>query len=175
MRRRPRAIAHAIRNARSIRATAIFSFTTRPTGATRQITNTEDAETNPHFTHDEKRVAFTRGNNLYVIELATGAMAELSDIRPAGTPPPPEDEKGTASQEALKKDQKDLFDVIRERAAEREEQEAKRKREHPRKPFILQAGPNRSVVAAHAGREVRNRDHSRGGERRQTNRWCRSS
>ncbi len=110
------------------------------TGATRQITNTDDSETNPHFTHDEKRVAFTRGNNLYVIELATGATAELSDIRPAGTPPPPEDEKGTASQEALKKDQKDLFDVIRERAAEREEQEAKRKREHPRKPFILQAG-----------------------------------
>ncbi len=30
--------------------------------------------------------------------------------------------------------------MIRERAAEREEQEAKRKREHPRKPFILQAG-----------------------------------
>jgi dipeptidyl aminopeptidase/acylaminoacyl peptidase len=108
-------------------------------GATRQITNTDDAETNPHFTRDEKRVAFTRGNNLYVIELATGAMSELSNILPVGTPPPPEDEKGTASQEALKKDAKDLFDVIRERAAEREEQEAKRKREHPRKPFILQA------------------------------------
>ena len=110
------------------------------TGATRQITNTDDAETNPHFTRDEKHVAFTRGNNLYAIELATGAMSELSNILPVGTPPSPEDEKGTASQEALKKDAKDLFDVIRERAVEREEQEAKRKREHPRKPFILQAG-----------------------------------
>src|SRR5208337_5025523 len=99
-----------------------------------------DAETNPRFTHDERRVAFTRGNNLYVVALDTGAMEEMTDIRPAGTPPPPEEEKATASQEALKKDQKDLFDAIRERAAEREEQEAKRKREHPRKPFVLQTG-----------------------------------
>ncbi len=109
-------------------------------GATRQITKTDDIESNPHFTLDEKRVAFTRGNNLYVIALEGGATEEMTDIRPAGSPPPPGDEKGTASQEALKKDQKDLFDVIRERAAEQEEQEAKRKREHPRKPFILQAG-----------------------------------
>src|SRR5579872_2812109 len=35
------------------------------TGVTRQLTHTEDAETNPHFTLDEKRVVFTRANNLY--------------------------------------------------------------------------------------------------------------
>lgn len=110
------------------------------TGVTRQITKTEDAETDPHFTQDEKGVAFTRSNNLYVTSLDTGDVEEMTDIRPAGTPPPNEDEKGTASQEELKKEQKDLFETIRERAAEHEQQEAKRKREHPRKPFILQAG-----------------------------------
>ena len=110
------------------------------TSATRQLTKTEDDETNPYFTHDEKRVAFTRANNLYVMALDGSALEELSDIRPAGSPPPPDQEKGTASQESLKKDQKDLFDTIRERASEREAQEDKRKREHPRKPFILQAG-----------------------------------
>ena len=109
-------------------------------GSTRQITKTEDVESNPSFTHDERRVAFTRANNLYAIALDGGATEEMTDVRPAGSPPPPAEEKGTASQEALKKDQKDLFDVIRERAAEREEQDAKRKREHPRKPFMLQAG-----------------------------------
>ena len=109
-------------------------------GTTRQITKTEDAETNPHFTHDEKRIAFTRSNNLYLIAPDSGAIEEMTDIRPAGSPPPPEDQKGTASQEALKKEQKDLLEVVRERAAEREEEEAKRKREHPRKPFILQTG-----------------------------------
>jgi dipeptidyl aminopeptidase/acylaminoacyl peptidase len=109
-------------------------------GTTRQITNTEEVESNPHFTHDEKRVAFTRANNLFVIALDSGAIGEMTNILPAGSPPPPEEAKGTASQETLKQDEKNLFDVIRERAAEREEQEAKRKRNHPRKPFVLQAG-----------------------------------
>ncbi len=109
-------------------------------GATRQITKTEDAETDPRFTHDEKRVSFRRADNLYVIAVEGGTIEELTDIRPPGSPAPAEEEKGTASQEALKKEEKDLLEAIRERAAEREEQEAKRKREHPRKPFILQAG-----------------------------------
>jgi dipeptidyl aminopeptidase/acylaminoacyl peptidase len=110
------------------------------TGSTRQITKTEDAETNPHFTQDEKRVAFTRGSNLYVTSLQDGEIEQMTSILPPGTPPPPGEEKGTASQEVLKNDEKDLFETIRERSGEREEQEAKRKREHPRKPFILQAG-----------------------------------
>jgi dipeptidyl aminopeptidase/acylaminoacyl peptidase len=114
-------------------------------GTSRQLTKTEDAETDPHFTHDEKRIAFTRSNNLYVMPLDGGAIEELTDIRPAGSPPPPEDEKGTPSQETLKKETKDLLEVVRDRAAEREEAEAKRKREHPRKPMILQAG--QTVVA----------------------------
>jgi len=109
-------------------------------GATRQITKTEDAETDPRFTHDEKRVSFRRADNLYVIAVEGGTIEELTDIRPPGSPAPAEEENGTASQEALKKEEKDLLEAIRERAAEREEQEAKRKREHPRKPFILQAG-----------------------------------
>ncbi len=109
-------------------------------GNTRQITKTDDAETDPHFTRDEKRVAFTRANNLYVIALDGGAIEEMTDIRPVGASPPPGEEKGTASQEALKKQEKDLLEAIRERAEVREELEAKRKREHPRKPFTLQAG-----------------------------------
>jgi dipeptidyl aminopeptidase/acylaminoacyl peptidase len=69
-----------------------------------------------------------------------GALEELTDIRPVGSPVPDEKDKGTASQETLKKDNRDLLEVVRERAEERDEQEAKRKREHPRKPYILQTG-----------------------------------
>ena len=110
------------------------------TETTRQLTKTEDAETDPHFTQDERRVAFTRSNNLYVLALEGGEIEEMTDIRPPGSPPPPETEKGTASQEALKKETKDLLEAVRERATEREEQEAKRKRELPRKPYVLQTG-----------------------------------
>jgi dipeptidyl aminopeptidase/acylaminoacyl peptidase len=109
------------------------------TGQTRQLTKTDDVETNPRFTRDGKRIAFTRSNNLYVVSLDGGAVEEMTDIRAAGSPPPDE-EKGTASQEALKKEAKDLFETVRERAAKREEDKAKREREHPRKPFILQTG-----------------------------------
>ena len=52
----------------------------------------------------------------------------------AGAPP-----KGTDSQEFLKKQERELIEVVKERAALREENEAKRKKEHPRKPFQLQA------------------------------------
>jgi len=133
-------------------------------GHLRQITNTTDAETDPHFLPDGKRIYFTRGGNLYVMALDTGYLEQMTDIRAAGaTQPaaptpfaggfggrggrgataPPEasaDPKpATASQENLKKEQKELFETVRDRVARREEAEAKRKREHPRKPFTLQA------------------------------------
>lgn len=127
------------------------------TGQTRQVTNTEDAESNPHFTQDEKRIWFTRANNLYVMSIDSGSLVELTDIRTAGAAPPAappagaggfgqgqqraqssgEEKKGTASQEALKKEEKELLEVIRERDAKKAADEAKKKREHPRKPFEL--------------------------------------
>ena len=113
-------------------------------GQTRQLTKTADAETDPHFTHDGRRVAFTRANNLYMMSLDTGALEELTNIRLAGasdrTATEPEDKKGTDSQEFLKKEEKELLEVIRDRAAKREEDEAKKKRQNPRKPFSLTTG-----------------------------------
>lgn len=48
-------------------------------------------------------------------------------------------ERGSDSQEYLKKEQKDLFETIRERVALREEEDARRKKEAARAPFNLQA------------------------------------
>ncbi len=119
------------------------------TGETKQLTKTSEAETNPHFTHDGKRISFTRGNNLYVVSLDSGSIEEMTDIRTAGSGGAPapgssasaaEDKKGTASQEYVKKEEKELLAVVRERADKREEEEARRKRENPRKPFNLQSG-----------------------------------
>ena len=55
----------------------------------------------------------------------------------AGEPP-----RGTDSQEYLKKEQKDLLETVRERAALHDEEEARRKKENPRKPFTPQARQN---------------------------------
>jgi dipeptidyl aminopeptidase/acylaminoacyl peptidase len=137
-------------------------------GQVRQITNTTEAEADPHFLPDGKRIYFTRGGNLYVMSLETGYLEQMTDIRAAGAPQPaptgvaagfggrggrgaaaqPEPSAGekpaTASQESLKKEQKELFETVRERAARRDEAEAKRKLEHPRKPFTL--GSHQSVA-----------------------------
>ena len=132
------------------------------TGKTRQITRTTDAEGNPRFLPDGKRISFTRGDNLYVMSLDGGSLVQMTDIRPPGAPAvagaggggrgaaggaarPTRGRRGRraaqghASQEYLKKEQKDLLEIVRERAARREEEEARRKKENPRKPFTLQA------------------------------------
>jgi len=137
------------------------------TGETRQITKTTETEANPHFLPDGKRIYFTRAGNLYVMALDSGYIEQLTDIRaPAapgaatpvagggrggrggrgGAPPTAATGSGSgeappasASQEFLKREQKELFDVVRDRANLRDAEEARRKQEPARKPFNLQA------------------------------------
>jgi dipeptidyl aminopeptidase/acylaminoacyl peptidase len=110
-------------------------------GARRQVTRTVDAETNPHFTFDQKHIYFTRLNNLYEMSLDGGSLDQLTDIRSGGGGPatPP---KGTDSQEYLKKEERTLLESVRERAEQREEQEKKRKEREKRKPLNLPTGQN---------------------------------
>lgn len=124
-----------------------------------QLTKTNAAESDPHFTHDEKRIAFTRGNNLFILSPRDGSLEQVTDIRSGeggsgssgpkdggsglfavDTPPQRGEDgerKGTDSQEFLKKEEKDLLTTIKERSEKRAEEEAKRKKEQPRKPFRL--------------------------------------
>ncbi|MBL8179598.1 MAG: DPP IV N-terminal domain-containing protein, partial [Bryobacterales bacterium] len=106
-------------------------------GRRRRLTHTADIESSPRFTLDQKRIAFVRGNNLYVLSPADGSMEQLTDIRTGGRDD--EEKKGTDSQEFLKKEEKDLLDYVRERARKTEEDRAKRKKENPRKSFRLTA------------------------------------
>lgn len=115
------------------------------TDTRRQLTRTAELEVNPHFTHDERRVAFTRGGNLFVMSLENGMLEQMTEINPPaprGATPAPlsaADQRGTDSQEFLKKQERDLLGIVRERATLREENEARRKKDHPRKPFVLEA------------------------------------
>ena len=117
-------------------------------GARRQITRTVDAETNPHFTFDQKRIYFTRLSNLYVMALDGGSLDQLTDIRTGGGGPGATaaasgaQQRGTDSQEYLKKEERALLDAVRERAEQREEQEKKRKEREKRKPLSLPTGQN---------------------------------
>lgn len=127
-------------------------------GTRRQITRTVDAETNPHFTFDQKRIYFTRLSNLYVIALDGGSLEQLTDIRVGGAGVAPvaggggggaqrqggseTQQRGTDSQEYLKKEERALLDAVREKVEQREEQEKKRKEREKRKPLSLPTGQN---------------------------------
>ena len=121
-------------------------------GTRRQITRTVDAETNPHFTFDQKHIYFTRLSNLYVIALDGGSLEQLTDIRTGGSGPAATaspvasgsgtQQRGTDSQEYLKKEERALLDAVREKAEQREEQEKKRKEREKRKPLSLPTGQN---------------------------------
>ncbi|HEX8180440.1 MAG TPA: prolyl oligopeptidase family serine peptidase [Pyrinomonadaceae bacterium] len=120
----------------------------------RQVTRTTDTETNAHFTTDQQHIYFTRQNNLYVMGLDGGSLVQLTDIRTGGgggggqqgvgggqrQGGGGEAQRGTESQELMKKAERELIDAVRERAEQREEQEAKRKARERRKPFNLPAG-----------------------------------
>ncbi|MFL6213717.1 MAG: alpha/beta fold hydrolase [Blastocatellia bacterium] len=139
-------------------------------GRRRQITATTDVEANARFTRDGKHVAFTRGGNLFVMALDAGVLAQMTDIRLAGQAASgphtgsggqfgggqlggqaggrqqsaAAQQRGTESQEVLKKDERELLDVVKRRAEKREADEARRKREERLKPFNL--APRQSVA-----------------------------
>jgi dipeptidyl aminopeptidase/acylaminoacyl peptidase len=151
----------------------------------RQITSTVEGENVPRFTKDQKYIVFTRQNNLYRMALDGAGMTQLTDIRtgaaPAETPPPQRgvgggggqrrqgaagdqtsQQRGNESQEYVKKEERELIEAVRERAQNRDEQEAKRKQREKRKPFTppaassvagLQLSPDGKYVIASVVRQ----------------------
>ncbi len=119
----------------------------RAGGQSRRLTKTSEVESDPHFTRDGRRVWFTRDSNLYILALDGGSIEQLTDIRPPGAAKRSGDEpeKVTDSQEFLKKEERRLLDAVDQRAKRREESEAKRKRDNPRRPYLLQ---QRQVVTS---------------------------
>lgn len=90
----------------------LFLVTTR-TGAVRRLTQTVSAETDPRFDLTEERLLFVRDGQAYALQLATGAITQLTDIR---TGPAPRDSARAAGMRgALERQQRELFDVIRDR------------------------------------------------------------
>lgn len=122
-------------------------------GTRRPLMRTTETESNPHFTRDGRHVYFTRSNNLFVMALDTGSLQQLTDIRVGGAPGTPPsgvarpqqsgggvEQRGTESQESLKREERQLLEAVRERAEQRERQEARRKEREQRKPLSLPSG-----------------------------------
>jgi dipeptidyl aminopeptidase/acylaminoacyl peptidase len=114
-------------------------------GTRRQITKTSEVEGNPRFWFGGRHITFTRGSNLYLLSLENGDLEQLTDIR-SGPETPAGEGKGTEAQELLRKEQREMFDVVRERLRVKEEGEARQKARAARKPHNLQARQNLSQL-----------------------------
>jgi dipeptidyl aminopeptidase/acylaminoacyl peptidase len=130
-------------------------------GERRRVTRTVEAETNARFTRDQKRIYFTRQNNLYVISLDGGSLEQLTDIRVplpgggqlAGGGASTSSGGGvqlsasvggragaSESQDVLRREERQLLEAVRERAEAREAQEKRRRERDRRRPFTLPQG-----------------------------------
>ncbi|HKO01487.1 MAG TPA: DPP IV N-terminal domain-containing protein, partial [Thermoanaerobaculia bacterium] len=111
----------------------------------RNLTSTTATESSARFTHDERHVAFVRDNNLFVLSLEDGALEQLTNIAAADEKGPyvdlfeEKDKKKTESQKWIEAEERKLIDTVDRRAKKKEEAEERERREHPRKPFKLEA------------------------------------
>jgi len=97
-------------------------------GKTRRITQTTDTESNPQFSFNETKIIYTRNQNLYAWDIASGETMQLTNIktgetasasapRTGGAPPAA---AGNQQEQWLKNDQLQYFQVLKERKEKRE-------------------------------------------------------
>jgi len=82
-------------------------------GTTRRITQTNARESQPQFSPDASKVYFIRENNVYSMDLQSGLLRQLTDLRQG---PAPADSTPAAGQRGrIEQQQRDLFEAIRDR------------------------------------------------------------
>ena len=98
----------------------------RESGDTIRMTRTRKSESNPRFTPDGSGVVFYSDNNLFRLELSTGALEQLTDIRSGKEPSEP---RVSEQDQFLEEQQTELFDYIRQNQEEDEQREEAREKD----------------------------------------------
>jgi dipeptidyl aminopeptidase/acylaminoacyl peptidase len=94
-------------------------------GKTVQLTNTTNRESNPTFSGDESSIIFTNDNNLYALKLNKGELTQLTNfVKTASTEKKPA--KDNEQARWLKKQQLELFDIIKVNEKDRKLDSAER-------------------------------------------------
>jgi dipeptidyl aminopeptidase/acylaminoacyl peptidase len=91
-------------------------------GTRRQITRTTGAEANPRWARRESAVTFTRDNNLFIVPLDSGEIAQLTDVQPHKRDP-----RDTDSQKFIKAEETKLIEHTRVEAEKKKKAEEKDK------------------------------------------------
>ena len=117
----------------------LFAYDLR-TSRERRLTLTADAESQPAWIGATDAISFRRNNNLFQLDLPTGQLTQLTDLRAGSAPAKP---AATAQRTSLTRQQTELFGVLRERAADRTATTAAAKRTaagQPRPPKPVYVG-----------------------------------
>ncbi|WP_158825601.1 prolyl oligopeptidase family serine peptidase [Mucilaginibacter lacusdianchii] len=118
-------------------------------GKVTQLTSTVERESNPAFNSNETQVVFMRNENLYSIRLNGSGVTQLTNFTrmPAGSGMPvasgrssnrqsagsTQNTGGNQQEQWLRKEQTDLFEVIREKASDEKFNAAERKALQPKR------------------------------------------
>jgi dipeptidyl aminopeptidase/acylaminoacyl peptidase len=124
-------------------------------GTARRLTQTTAVESDPSFDATGRRVFFIRENDVYSIDLDGGLVRQLTDVR-AG-PAPRDEARAEGQRAALERQQRELFESVRDRLradsvgrAERSARDSTRP-----KPLYLTAGERvTGVSVAPSGRAL---------------------
>lgn len=87
------------------------------TNKTTRLTNTVASETAPAFSGDETKIIYRSDNNLFIISLKTGELLQLTNFVRAASDKK-DKEQPNEQEQWLKKQQLELFDIIKEQAKE---------------------------------------------------------
>ncbi|HEX3644404.1 MAG TPA: prolyl oligopeptidase family serine peptidase, partial [Vicinamibacterales bacterium] len=91
-------------------------------GTRRQVTRTTGNEANPRWARRESAITFTRDNNLFVVPLDSGEIAQLTDVQPKKR-----DARDTDSQKFIKAEEPKLIEHTRIEAEKKKKAEEKDK------------------------------------------------
>jgi len=101
-----------------------------PTLKTIQITATNDRESNPVFSLDERKILFTADMNLFSWEIATGSVAQLTDFKKGTKKSNP---KISEQEKWLKADQLAYIEILRQRSDARKASDKINKADRPKR------------------------------------------
>lgn len=97
----------------------------------RQLTNTLDSEGGVAFTKDEQRIQFSSGDNLFTMNLQTGAIVQLTNFKKGKES---KDKKLSEQDEWLQQDAISMSKILQERKAEAEQRKAYNKSNEVKRP-----------------------------------------
>lgn len=100
---------------------------------TKQITNTNDRESNPKFSFDEKKIIYTLNGNVFSWDIHNGETKQLTDFK-KGAKRNEQTEQLSEAEKYLKQKELTLFDVIKKRKKEKENQENRSKELAAKRP-----------------------------------------